>query len=90
MNRMVNDGKVLIATAREALRAPLRFGDDSQIKALKFLERAQEHYEHLASCPRCQQWEECPYMGVPYEVADAAWALLQGEGISALQSGGSR
>ena len=73
-------GKLLLADARETLSAPPRFGDVKQIKARRFLERAEEFCEHLRACPRCKNDDRCADGTTDDEVRAAAWALLAGGG----------
>lgn len=77
MARMPRDANALLAEARAAAAPPLKFGDIKQIEAVKLLAQAQEQYEHLKSCPRCQNWEACDHsMSVDFDVEDAAWAMF--------------
>lgn len=82
---MIRDGALLIANARLALSRPLRFGDEAQIKAVRFLANVEAMYQHLRDCEHCLNWCECPdgwNMGSDFDVQDAAWALIVPESSS--------
>lgn len=46
--------------AREELRRPLTFGDEAQIRAVRFLDKVQEAVETIKESPEC---EECQGFG---------------------------
>lgn len=55
------------AQARNALRGPLRFGDDYQIRALRFLSAVAEVQERIDAAEEC---DECDGYGVIGEYCD--------------------
>jgi hypothetical protein len=74
---------VTLSDARQILRAKPRFGDDSQIKADRFLVRAEEQFVHLVGCRHCQNHDECPEgwnARGDVDLEDAAFALIDERG----------
>ena len=70
------DGRRLIENNRAALNGKLKFGNETQVAALRFLNRAQEYAEHLLECDHCLRGGSCmKYLDVSGEIVAAARAL---------------
>ena len=67
--------------ARSALRRPLTFGDDEQIRAIRFLDAVAEAVEAIKASPEC---EECGGRG---EVEEPCELCAAGEGCDECDDG---
>ncbi len=71
---MIRDGYLLIQNNRAILSGKLKFGDEKQIAALRFLNAVAEYREHYSDCDSCQRNGLCASFDVTDEVYAAARA----------------
>jgi hypothetical protein len=58
------------------LRPPLRFGNDEQIRALRFLTEIAEFRDHLKTCGNCASYRTCSEAPrISHEAFESAWEL---------------
>jgi hypothetical protein len=70
---------VTLAQARAQLWRPLKFGDEKQIEAIRFIDAVDDYAEHLyGTCPDCWFWIDCVYgTAIDPDVESEAWKIAR-------------